>query len=55
MTTVWNIWQEKVEELPQDHYSFWTNAELQAELEKRGLAKSGTKAEMVERLEEDDA
>lgn len=36
-------------------YESWTNAELSAELESRGLPKSGSKAELIARLEEDDA
>lgn len=36
-------------------YSDMTVAELQDLLESRGLAKSGNKAELVARLEEDDA
>lgn len=36
-------------------YETWSNDELSAECESRGLAKSGTKAELVARLEEDDA
>lgn len=36
-------------------YAGLTGAQLTAELEKRGLAKSGTKAEQIARLEEDDA
>jgi SAP domain len=36
-------------------YESMTNADLQAELESRGLATSGTKAELIARLEEDDA
>jgi SAP domain len=36
-------------------YASQTNADLQAELESRGLATSGTKTELVARLEEDDA
>ena len=35
-------------------YEDWTKDELAAELESRGLAKSGTKAELIERLTEDD-
>ena len=35
-------------------YDDWTKDELAAELESRGLAKSGTKAELIERLQEDD-
>lgn len=36
-------------------YADMTKAELGDELEKRGLAKSGSKDELIERLEEDDA
>ena len=36
-------------------YSEWTKQELQDECESRGLAKSGTKDELIARLEEDDA
>lgn len=36
-------------------YETLTKAELAAEAEARGLAKSGTKAELVARLEENDA
>ena len=39
----------------EEGYESWTNAELSEELERRGLTKSGTKAEMVARLTEDDA
>lgn len=35
-------------------YSDWTNAELSEECANRGLAKSGTNAELIERLEADD-
>ena len=35
-------------------YEDWTKDELAAELESRGLAKSGTKAELIARLQEDD-
>lgn len=35
-------------------YNSWTVAELQQELENRELSKSGSKAELVARLEEDD-
>ena len=38
-----------------EDYAAMTNADLQAELESRGLATSGTKAELIARLEEDDA
>jgi len=36
-------------------YEEWTNEELSAELEARELPHSGNKAELVERLQEDDA
>ena len=36
-------------------YESWTNADLQTELEGRGLATSGNKAELVARLEESDS
>lgn len=36
-------------------YETLTKAQLAAEAEARGLAKSGTKAELVARLEENDA
>lgn len=36
-------------------YEQWTHADLQAEAGARGLTKSGTKAELVARLESDDA
>lgn len=46
---------EEVEaETETEGYESWTNEELQAELESRGLTKSGNKAELIERLEEDD-
>lgn len=35
-------------------YEGWTKAELQDELEKRGLTKTGNKDELIARLEEDD-
>lgn len=37
------------------NYDEWTNADLQAELESRGLETTGTKAEMAARLRTDDA
>lgn len=40
---------------PGSEYADWTNADLQDELEERGLPKSGNKAELIARLEEDDA
>lgn len=36
-------------------YEEWTKDELAAELESRDLAKTGNKAELIARLEEDDA
>lgn len=39
----------------QDDYDDWTNSELSKELENRALPKSGTKAELVERLRANDA
>jgi hypothetical protein len=38
-----------------ESYEDMTNDDLRAELEKRGLPKSGNKDELVARLEEDDA
>ena len=38
-----------------DDYASMTNADLQAELSSRGLPTSGTKAELVARLEADDS
>lgn len=39
---------------PDKPYEDQTNDELRAELERRGLPKSGNKDELIERLEEDD-
>ena len=36
-------------------YDDWTKDELSAELESRGLAKSGKKAELIQRLYADDS
>lgn len=38
-----------------DDYSDWTNDQLRAELSERNLSTEGKKADLVERLEEDDA
>lgn len=38
-----------------DNYEDMTNEELSAELERRDLAKSGNKAELIDRLRENDA
>ena len=40
---------------PEPGYSSWTADQLRGELELRALTKSGSKAELVQRLEEDDA
>jgi hypothetical protein len=37
-----------------DEYTDWTVAQLKEELGNRGLPVSGTKAELIERLEDDD-
>lgn len=42
-------------DLAEQGYSSWTKDDLAEELEKRDLPKSGTKAELVARLEEADA
>lgn len=39
----------------QEGYAAWSKDELVAELERRGLPKTGNKPELVERLEADDA
>lgn len=43
------------EEAEVDDYNAWTNDELRAELSERKLSLDGKKADMVKRLEEDDA
>lgn len=44
------------EDAPKDDgYESWTKDDLVAELDKRGLPKSGNKPELIERLEADDA
>lgn len=43
------------EGVPDEGYAGMTKAELEDELEARGLAKSGNKDELIARLEEDDA
>jgi hypothetical protein len=45
----------ETETAEEEGYDGWTNEELSAELEARGLTKSGAKAEMVARLQENDA
>jgi hypothetical protein len=54
MTTIMPHTRESEGDGPEG-YDSWTKDELSAELEKRGLSKSGNKAELVARLEEDDA
>lgn len=44
--------EEEDEDVP---YSEWTNEELRAELSDRKLSVDGKKADMVKRLEDDDA
>lgn len=57
MSTVWNIWQQSGNESEDadEGYESWTKDELSAELESRGLPKSGNKDELIARLEESDA
>ena len=58
MTTIWGpVGQDQSDGRnpePQG-YDGWTKGELEAELESRGLSKTGNKPELIERLEEDDA
>jgi hypothetical protein len=46
---------DKEPEVEADNYDEWTNAQLAEELEKRDLAHSGNKAELIERLRENDS
>jgi hypothetical protein len=54
MTTIMPHTRESEGDGPEG-YAEWTKDELQAELEKRDLPKSGNKDELIARLEEDDA
>lgn len=54
MTNVWQQWQVPAEDEDAD-YSDWTKDELVAEAERRGLSKSGTKDELIARLDSDDS
>ena len=54
MSNVWQQFQQKVDEAI-DGYEGWTKDELQSELEKRGLPKTGNKDELIVRLQEDDS
>ena len=55
MTTIMPHTREGGEEPSDSGYESWTKDELQDELEKRDLPKTGNKPELIERLEEDDA
>lgn len=46
---------EDDEDTDSEEYGTWTKAQLQYELGERGLPQSGTKVELVARLEADDA
>jgi hypothetical protein len=53
MSTAWNQWQQPSEENNEEEgLSELTKAELQEQLEAKGLPTSGTKAELLERLTE---
>lgn len=52
MTNVWQQWQVPAQDAEDVDYSDWTKAELQAEAERRGLSKTGTKDELIARLSE---
>lgn len=56
MATAWNFWQQSGEAtaVVEADYSDWSKAQLAAELEARGLPKSGTKDELIARLVEAD-
>lgn len=56
MSNVWQQFQTPAELVDEaiDGYEGWTKAELSAELEKRGLPKSGNKDKLIARLQEDD-
>ncbi|HSE47499.1 MAG TPA: SAP domain-containing protein [Gemmatimonadales bacterium] len=56
MTTIMPHTRDQGGSAPEpEGYESWTKDELQAELEKRDLPKTGNKPELIERLEEDDA
>ena len=56
MTTIMPHTRDQGGSAPEpEGYESWTKDELQAELEKRDLPKSGNKDELIARLEEDDA
>jgi putative AlgH/UPF0301 family transcriptional regulator len=52
MSNVWQQFQHTGESLAASGYEGWTKGELEAELARRGLPKSGTKNELIERLQE---
>jgi hypothetical protein len=54
MGNVWQQFQTPAESYESSSYEGWTKGELEAELESRGLPKTGNKAELVARLQEDD-
>jgi hypothetical protein len=52
----WNQWQQTAEDVGAGKdYSDLTVDALKEELERRGLPKSGTKTELIARLEENDS
>lgn len=55
VTTVTEVVEEVIEAVTTPDYESMTVAELKALLSERGLAVSGTKAELIARLEADDA
>jgi hypothetical protein len=56
MSNVWQQFQTPAELVDEaiDGYEGWTKDELSAELERRGLPKTGNKDELIARLNEDD-
>lgn len=57
MGNVWQQFQTPAEAVAEalDGYEGWTKGELEAELSRRGLSKTGSKAELIARLQEDDS
>ena len=55
MGNVWQQFQTPADAVGSSDYEGWTKDELAAELEKRGLPKSGNKDELIARLQEDDS
>lgn len=57
MSTAWNQWQQSAEDEDAEaerDYEDWTKDEIQDELERRGLPKTGNKPELIEALRADD-